>query len=384
MRHHGSMADRLGDAGHHGSGPRSGSDEVNGRAAARLLHVIVGHKLRHHFLNAIDSVLQLAPRDDLLVIDNASDDPLLTRSLDELADSSRVTVWHRLTNNVDLNGKVGELYVAYTEAFTYAIASGYDYIHLIQGDMQLVWWEPAILEEAQAIYARQPRCVNVVTLAMSSDSLLGDDWQVPEPGEDATLRKYGMTDTGLYHLDRWRGAAIPFGPSEQVHGGRALDRGMVVVLHPWPSMVPVPWPPVVRNGLQQGRDPVRPRPLFCRPLSPFEAAAVRGRSSRAPLEQVCIPWGWWCLSPMWVSDVADPYYWVLRYKGARHQGLRAFLPRPDRRGVEGEGWRALLRHPHRPSLVALVLRPASALLRLAVRRLRAEVDARVGRLDLRN
>ena len=106
----------------------------------RVLHVIVGHKLRNHLLNAVDSVVALAKEDDLLVIDNASRDERLDRALKEIASrNSQVQVWHRSTNDVSQNPKVGGLYGAYQEAFWYADSQLYDYVHLLQGDMQLVW-----------------------------------------------------------------------------------------------------------------------------------------------------------------------------------------------------------------------------------------------------
>jgi len=347
----------------------------------RVLHVIVGHKLRNHLLNAVDSVVALAKEDDLLVIDNASRDERLDRALKEIASrNSQVQVWHRSTNDVSQNPKVGGLYGAYEEAFWYADSQLYDYVHLLQGDMQLVWWRREIVKEADRLFKLHPSCVNIVTLALSRDKSLGDELRFDERTGSVLLTKYGMTDTGLYHMRRWRSSDLEFGPSEQAHARRALDRGIVAVLHPWPCVVPVPWPPAIRHGKQRGADPERRKPFFCRPLDEPEIAGVRSSSTPEPLETVCVPWGWWCLTPMWVSDLADPGYWILRYKGAKQNGLAAGVPRIDRRGIPGAGWLALVANPHRPSFVALFIRPANALVHVILQRWAASARTLARRL----
>jgi hypothetical protein len=83
---------------------------------------------------------------------------------------------------------------------------------------------------------------------------------------------------------------------------------------------------------------------------------------------------------MWVSDLADPGYWILRYKGAKQNGLAAGVPRIDRRGIPGAGWLALVANPHRPSLVALFIRPANALVHVILQRWAASATTLARRL----
>ena len=64
------------------------------------------------------------------------------------------------------NRKVGGLYDAYNEVVTYAIEQGYDYLHIMQHDMQMLWWDESVMVRAREIYTEHPECVNIHTLAI--------------------------------------------------------------------------------------------------------------------------------------------------------------------------------------------------------------------------
>lgn len=318
----------------------------SGASGRRVLHVVVGHGLPVYFLNAVRSVRATAPDDPLLVIDNASPQDGLRAALQRLAAQDAMTdLILRPTNELH-NRKVGGLYEAYQMAFEYAMARKFDLLHLLQGDFQQMWWDDDLVERSCELYAAHPDCVNIQLQFLSRDRMLTDDLAATAGGL-VRLRNYGLTDTGLYHLGRWQERAMQFGPTERSHARRYLDEGHEVLCHPWPADAPVPWPAVIRNGKQRGREPVTGKPFLLKPLSADDIAALKEAGSTVWLEDVCIPWGWMCATPLWVSDLDSIDYWVLRYRDARRNGLSHVLPRLERRGVEG---RALLNvHRYRPS-----------------------------------
>jgi hypothetical protein len=119
-------------------------------ATYRLLHVIVGHKFPIYFENAINSVLRMTTNDDILVVDNASNESSLIRRLQVLANAHpRVRLMLRSTNDLSRNTKVGGLYDAYNEVMIYALEQGYDYVHIMQHDMQMLWWDECIMVRAR-------------------------------------------------------------------------------------------------------------------------------------------------------------------------------------------------------------------------------------------
>jgi hypothetical protein len=340
--------------------------------------VVVGHSLPRYFLNAVRSLRSCVPEGDLLVIDNASPESALRAELIGMSEvDGRLEVISRSINDVRLNGKVGSLYAAYEVAFARALEKRYGLLHLIQSDFQVLWWDDEVEARAMEIYDEHPCCVNIHTALLSRDILLGDQVEVAEPGGVLRLRRFGLTDTGLYHLGRWASMGMQFALDETIHAERYRAAGLEVLCHPWPTDAPIPWPAAIRGGRRMGREVRSTAPFLLRPASPETIAKVKGQAEHTWLEDICVPWGWVCATPMLTTSLDSVDYWVSRYRDARHNGLRHLLPRPV---AGGASWWQLTRSwpplQHRPSVVRLVV--LAPLLELR-RRLLARFVARRGR-----
>lgn len=321
-----------------------------------VLHVIVGHGLGVYFLNAVRSVLTGAPADPLLVIDNASPDTALHSALAELAAAhrDRMELVLRSENDVQANAKVGSLYAAYELAFERAVRAGVSYVHILQGDMQLLWWDGDVLDRAAELFEAHPRCVNIHTQALSRDRRLSGEFEMSATPGVLRLTAYGLTDTGLYLLSRWQERAMAFAKSEQGHGHDYLAQGYEVLCHPWPTVAPIPWPAVVRGGVERGTQVEPGTPFLLRNLDGVAVRALKCSTAATWLEDVCIPWGWTCLTPMWVTDTESANYWMLRYRYARDHGVLGALPRLELRGVDRSPLGVLRAFRwHQPSLLRL-------------------------------
>jgi uncharacterized protein (DUF2237 family) len=217
-----------------------------------------------------------------------------------------------------------------------------------------MWWDDDLVRKSCELYTAHPRCVNIQMQFLSHDKKLTDE--LAQTDDELTkLRKYGLSDTGLYHLGRWQAQDMHFGADERGHARRYLDEGQEVLCHPWPTDAPIPWPPVIRNGVQRGREIATGKPFLLKPLSAEDVIAIKDKKSRAWLEDICVPWGWICATPMWVSGLDSIDYWVLRYRDARQNGLSHILPRLDLRGLEGsDRWAMLKAQRFRPSPLGLL------------------------------
>ena len=321
------------------------------QSRSETLHVIDGFRLPVYFRNSVRAFHMLVPDEDLLIIDNASPDRALISWLTEWAAThDRATFIARDVNDLNVNGKVGSLYSAYHDATALALSEGYRYLHIMQGDTQVVWWSEAVLAQAKEIFAAHPNCANVITYAVSRDVVFGDQLRFCSHGH-AVLNRYGLADTGIYDLRRWRDWDLHFGTSEQAHASLYAAQGREVVLHPWPCVAPIPWPAVVRNGVEVGAQVSGGRPLLLKPLA--EDQLPSRRPAQAWLEDVAIPWGWTCLTPMWVTAIDSPDYLVSRLRSLRQAGVSAVLPRYERRGLTAED-----RDPPRPAVVPALLKQA--------------------------
>jgi hypothetical protein len=308
-------------------------DDKGAGPARRVLHAIVGHKLPAYFANAVNSVLSMAANDDVLVVDNASNLPELIQELrSTAAREPRVSLLLRESNDTTRNKKVGGLYDAYNEVMDHALRHGYDYLHIMQHDMQLLWWDESVPRLASEIFAGYPECVNIQTQALPRHVDLSHSLEYVKP-KLALLQDYGLTDTGLYDLAKWRARDMRFGDSEVAHAVRYRGEGLRVLCHPLPTVAPIPWPAVVRSGKVIGRE-VQPREKFLlRPLTDAEIDQVKESTETIWLEGLCVPWGWTCLTPYWVTDLRTINYWVYRYRDIRSRGFRAAWPRWEHRGL---------------------------------------------------
>lgn len=329
---------------------------TNGRELPSVLHVVVGHGLPTYFINAVRSVRHCAPADPLLIIDNASPEAGLRHELRRMSnDDQQISVIFRSTNELQ-NRKVGGLYEAYRAAFEYAIAEDFDLLHILQADSQILWWDAEVATQAWEIFASNPQCVNIHTIFLPRDKRLTDEIEISSTDGRKKLKKYGLTDTGLYHLGRWQTRSMSFGESEQGHARHYLETGLEVICHPWPTDAQIPWPAVIRNGSRKGKQVAAKKEYLLKLLCPQEIVRLKDSASETWLEDVCVPWGWVCPTPMWVTDLDTMEYWAARYADARANGLRYLLPRLERRGVTADDRQGLLRrYPYQPSLLRLFL-----------------------------
>lgn len=337
----------------------------------RVIHVVVGHGLPIYYMNAIRSVRTAAPSDSVLVVDNASPSAALREKLLDLArNDTKMSIICRTSNDVSGNGKTGSLYAAYEEAFSHASKEGFDIVHIVQSDSQTLWWDSEFVDKTMEIFETNPKCVNIHTLYLPRDRSLSNEIEGSDRGATRRLRKYGLTDTGVYHLGRWRETGMHFGPAEQIHAKRYLEQGMQVLLHPWPTDAQIPWPAVIRNGRQRGREVAQSKPYLLKPLGLDQINRLKASSEMLWLEDVCVPWGWACVTPMWTTDLRTLDYWVMRYLDAKANGLSRFIPRLERRGITSADRRTPpWVYQRRPSMFALfVLSPVRGMASILLRR----------------
>jgi hypothetical protein len=338
-----------------------------------ILHVIVGHGLPTLFLNTVRSFRAVCPASALLVIDNDSPQQALKDALQERAAREPRTTLVLRGANERVNGKVGGLYAAYRLAFDMAAGDGYRYVHLIQGDMQCMWWDGDARAKLAELYRRHPNCVNVHTRAFSSDRALMDDLMTDPRTGDTTIPKYGMTDTGMVDLRRWNRYGMQFLDSEEATASLAAEKGLEAVVSPWPTEVAVPWPAVVRAGRQVGREVKTAKPLLCRPLGDDDIATIKAADRPVAVEEICVPWGWSCLAPMSETDLSKWYYLNYRRRALQRYGWKAGRPTWVVGGLDRR--RDLVLAPHRPSLTQLFLRPLPSLIQELARHLPSPCQA---------
>lgn len=343
--------------------------ESDGAIRKRVIHVVVGHGLRTYFVNAIRSVRSVAPDDEILVVDNDSPDQELRDELTRISDDDpKMKLLLRHSNSL-INGKVGGLYDAYRDAFEIAIREKFDYVHIVQGDLQVLWWDDDVVSRAAEIFAANPTCVNIFMCMLSTDWSHLDSFVGSDVDDLKRMRGTGLLDLGLYDLERWKSLGVFFDNDELDHRTRYFSEGFSVICHPWPTDAPIPWPAVVRKGVQQGKEVRLVKPYLLKPISATGVEKLKARNWTW-LEDGCTPWGWTCLTPMWTTETNSDYL-ANRRAEAKRSGLLKGAPRWERSGLDNKSLRSLFLAQHRPSLWKLfVVVPSRELLTRFKQRMR--------------
>lgn len=96
------------------------------------------------------------------------------------------------------------------------------------------------------------------------------------------------------------------------------------------------------------------RPFLLKPLSEDVIASAKTQGW-SWLEDVCVPWGWTCLTPMSTTGLDSADYLASLHQRAAVARTAAGLPRWERRGIDGMGIGALRLYQRKPSLLYLFI-----------------------------
>lgn len=262
------------------------------------------------FLNSIRSIQRLRAGDIFGAYNYVSEADFfqfqeLTRGIQDLAKLEVRPNKHWL--------RTGSLYEANNAALEFALGR-YDFISFTQADMQMMWWDEAILE----------RTLEIV------DDLECKDWvsfytQIPIIGKhtnpyeqwtrNAKLKVYesvGHVDVCLLPLIRGLNRGFRFEGSENEMSITAVNRGARLILHPFTFLGAIPFPPTVRDGLVHRLSFQRTKmdPIL-KVAAGFNPDFGKPELHPISMEKTVHPNGWTSLYPYWPSDTLSEN-WLLR------------------------------------------------------------------------
>lgn len=278
-----------------------------------VLHAVVGAGNVRYFLNAILSVRDQNAGDVFAaynIIDSAD------RKEFEAARSEIEPLVEFLEVRENASAqRTGSLYEANNSALRLA-RSGYRFVSFIQADMQLVWWDSAVVARAEEILDSGLGAVRDIAF-YTQLPVLGKH---PEPyahwRRDSAVAAYwgeGHADVCLLPLFDGLNQDFLFQGSERDMMASAVATGRRLYFHPFPYVAPIPFPKTVRDRprYRLGADSApETYPILCveenftpdfslRELHPFSMEA-------------CIrPNGWASGFPYWPSDT-ESALWVQR------------------------------------------------------------------------
>jgi len=296
----------------------------------RLLNCVISYNRYYYLRNTLESLSSFFPFGDTIVIDNDSSDPILLQYLEELEASSRC----RIVRNRRERGEPGTFdpgRPGFWEAVEYgirqAVSGEYDYVQLIEDDVQFMWYDPTHMDKIHQIFTARSDCLWLSSLFV--DRL--------DPAAEATLeliddpqcyrsRTYSQHSTGFLSVKRVKETGYRFVDSNEAEKKWA-GLGFRAYVMATPVVAWVPWASGYRSGKLVGslRPPVQE--YYLKPLDERQIDRLRERTPKElPFDDIyCHPWGWATLRP-YASYLRNDRDYAKRLLAQWKRGIR-IIPR---------------------------------------------------------
>lgn len=276
-----------------------------------IVHVIVGAGQVHYFLNAIQSVRRFGAG-DIYACYNWVDEADL-ESLERV--SPRVL---SMTSNLDVRKnestfRTGSLYEANNGALEYA-RGRYRFASFMQADMQLMWWDEKILNEADRIISQHQQDQDEISFYT----------QLPVLGKHAnpyaawvrneitgTFTQHSHVDVCLVPLDRGLNSNLRFDENERSMMISAEQSGTMLHWHPYPYLAPIPFPQTTRHRKGPGDMQVTDGGAVLDVAPGYSADFSLAELHPFSMERCVVPRGWQSAYPFWPSDTKGTE-WIRR------------------------------------------------------------------------
>ena len=258
----------------------------------RMITAVFSYNRGELLTNCLASIRLFLPESEIVVFDDASDDP---DTLEVLARAQEAGARIVATPTGEKQHH-GNLYSNMNLAIEVAAARGCEFAHFVQDDMQLLWRRPDLLAHASAVFGAHPEASQ---LQLHFAKRLGKSRVTLLPRERVSQVSTRPGDLGLFHVPRMRASDIEFGPDERSWGRRAQDLGLEVFATADPIAAMVPWPRSARFGRMRGAPIQNACELLLEPLSEDSVRAFTSRDpARRPWgEDWIVPNGWRCWRP---------------------------------------------------------------------------------------
>lgn len=295
-----------------------------------LLHVIVGAGIPIYFHNCIDSVLRHSRLPILAIYNSLSqEDSDRFHNVKQQIETSQVFF---LENSEKSGSKTGSLYLAYNQALDFAERNGFDFVNLIQSDMQVFFWVDDFVSTATEIFATWPQetgqFISNIFTQIPQQGKRFDYFSIwspdPLPGY---LSCPGESDVGIFKIQDFRKRRGEFTATEKANSTLVANAGGHVVLHPKPFLAPIPFPITVRNGRvprMSARFDHRQPPLLevFGELPDFDLSSENFQ--HVFMEDIIRPRYGRTLTPYWPSSTEGTHWISIRLRWARGSGKSIF------------------------------------------------------------
>lgn len=287
-----------------------------------ILNAVFSYNRGDLLANCIASLRQFGPDGPIRIYDDDSDDASTRAVLASLAASGAEVV----VSSSEQRLHHGNLYRNMDRAARDAYAEGYELVHFVQDDCQVLWRRADLIEHAHKIFGSDPRAIQLQVHFLKR---LGRSRAVPVAGFRAHRILTTGGDLGLFAVARLRENGLSFEPNERAWGLRALAAGLNSYATADPIIARVPWPRAARFGTMRGSAaPSASGPL----LGPLSDATVQRLVSRdlelRPYgEDWYAPRAYRCWAPYHHDPSLAGWLFAIARGAVSARSMRGFWPR---------------------------------------------------------
>ena len=229
----------------------------------------------------LQSVKDLCPELKMMIIDDASTDPRTRQIIDKYSSLFREILLQDPVEKVHTRGRLG---VNIQLAYNYAVKNGYEYLFLVQDDMQFVRpLNDAVFAEYSAIFEKDSSVIQVDPRFLRRVGELLVDPKVSAYTYCETDDRRSFADVGILSLQRLQELNWKFEKNERLNKEKAHSMGLRRIFPFTPTIMHLPYPKLFRKG-----EVIRqfPWPLVKRGECAFEYMSAKdiARMDSRPIE----------------------------------------------------------------------------------------------------
>ncbi len=316
----------------------------------KILHLVVGFGIYDYFVNSISSVLKHDKSSDLLIIITGnpkffgwktnSSNLLFDYEYDVISKIEKFIKKLRVSNNIIIkkiiakdSGKTGSLYQAYNYALKFCRTNNYDYLNIIQNDMQLLFWNYNLVNLIEELFKKNKNTIQIFSGFPRKGSHPSFYKKSSCNKKEIYLKSikkkkliyytdYGIGDWGIIDLNRARNINLIFKKDESSMSTEYYKRGFVSLYCPTPYIAVIPWPTTVRKDKIIGHSLTLPHnELLLKNVSKNLFNELIFFQGDLWQEDWVKPFGWYALNPCCYTDfkIKDYFYSLINYKKNNHK-----------------------------------------------------------------
>jgi len=316
----------------------------------KVLHLIIGFGIYQYFVNSINSVIKYDKESDILIFITGnpkffgwkvnSSNLLFDYEYNVISEIENFVKNLKVSNKIIIKKtktvefrKTGSLYHAYNYVLKFCKNNNYDYLNIIQNDMQLLFWNNNLINLLDELFKKNRNIMQI----FSGFPRKGSDPKFYKNNLDNKkeiylnsikkkkkifYKNYGIDDWGIIDLNRARNANLIFNCDETHMSTEYYKRGFVTLLCPTPYIGVIPWPATARKNKIVGQPvTISNNQLLLKSVTKSLFHDLITFEGDLWQEDWVKPFGWYVLNPCCYTDFKIKEYFMnlIDYKKNNHK-----------------------------------------------------------------